>query len=126
MGSFFATRAFGICSLGGNRNDLDGDAAKPQFAFVMFCDALIDVFGKANIIALRMRYGTNDVNVKHAVRRRSAEAELWRTALFPRGLNTLFDLGSPEAGVPAVAPASAGLSNGHFGLESKNSPPPFD
>ena len=66
------------------------------------------VFGKANVIALRMRYGTNDVNVKHAVRRRSAEAELWRKALFRQGLNTLFDLGSPEARVPAVAPAFAG------------------
>jgi len=81
------------------------------FAFVMLFDALIDVFGKANVIALRMRYGTNDVNVKHAVRRRSAEAELWRTALLRQGLNTLFDLGSPEAGVPAVAPAIAGRTN---------------
>ena len=34
-----------------------------RFAFVMLFDALIDVFGKANIIALGMRYGANDVNV---------------------------------------------------------------
>ena len=40
-----------------------------RFAFVMLFDALIDVFGKANIIALGMRYGANDVNVEHAVRR---------------------------------------------------------
>jgi hypothetical protein len=35
----------------------------------MLFDALIDVFGKANIIALAMRYGANDANVEHAVRR---------------------------------------------------------
>lgn len=75
-----------------------------RFSFVMFFDAPIDVFGKANIIALGIRYGTNDVNVKHAVRRLSAEAELWRTAFVWQGLNTLFGLGSPEAGLPAVAP----------------------
>ena len=40
-----------------------------RFAFVMLFDALINVFGKANIIALWMRYGANDVHVEHAVHR---------------------------------------------------------
>jgi hypothetical protein len=32
-----------------------------RFAFVMLLDALVDIFGKANLGALGMRYGTNDL-----------------------------------------------------------------
>ena len=55
-----------------------------RFSFVRFFDALINVFGKTNVIALMMRQGTNDVNVEHTVRRRLAELELCRLA-FARG-----------------------------------------
>jgi hypothetical protein len=83
-----------------------------RFAFVMLFDALIDVFGKANIVALRMRYGTNDVNVKHAVRRRSAEAELWRTAFArqktERRFSTLLALGWRASRSSGVRRAKAG------------------
>jgi hypothetical protein len=47
----------------------------------------------------------HEAKAKQEVRRRSAEAELWRTA-FARGKDQIcFSL---KAGLPAVAPASAG------------------
>ena len=56
---------------------------------------------------------------KETVRRRSDDAELWRTAFARLNQIRLFGLADFLAGVPAVAPASAGrrLMN--------NGPPPF-
>src|SRR6202021_778726 len=51
-----------------------------------------------------------EVKGKHEVRRRSVDAELWRTAFARKG-EMRFSAFGFWAGVPAVAPASAGRRN---------------
>jgi hypothetical protein len=78
-----------------------------RFTFVMLFDSLIDVFGKANIIALRIRCGADDVNVEHAVPPTMADR-----------------LRPLKAGLPAVAPALAGRKVERL-VDQTRGPPPF-